>query len=621
MLPYLLACAIPCGILASLIACLNAKDEKVKHARNAFLGGAAGSLALMWLAIVLLTPTFAHWSDWGYTIGFYLVLVAGVTAGSLAGYNHGYRASNQTIWLSILLVSMLGIGRIFPVQTFQMGIGPNPCSLTATQTALNRLLPIQEGITLEELRESGVEKVSDERSLALARNAQPQNLQLGEYLTVMEGYEQLINGRPMNVHPMKAKDRSAYRRFGNKTPGYLLVDASRSDGQAQWIQMEEGDEIVYIYEDAPWRHYNLTRYVYYNYELPRGVQVWDLQGPEVSDELDFWYVGTVMKPSEAGGARYYMPVGIITIDPHNGEITEYTPEEAREKLPWLDRLLPVEAATNLVSDYAKYQDNAAICNWFSNSGQWEVDTDPILTTRGGEQVMQFFVTTRNSEDPIVQETIYVSPVSMKAYRFPGNGMLVDERTRALVEKRANPNLKPENYSVQAKEPTHMWFGGQQFMVYVLERGTTFVGFGAIRSDLARKENDQFVVLGTTIGELSRRANEQNARILPGSLDNQAAEEAFELRVTGIVDYISPPYMDAGDIKVIFTVREEIGSIQDGTEESTIYIFRASSRLLAEELVDEGHLVTVTGQAVSEDPSVVVDITAIVNDSYPATSYP
>lgn len=601
--------AIASGFLAAIIAFVSKDDEKLHKARSAFVVSLFAGAILMALAIATVTPTFTHWSDMGWFIGMYIVLIVGGVVGLVYGYNGEYE-DNSTLWIALTFVVVLGFVRWFPVHVLQIGYGPNVCSVADTRAALRQLLPLEGGAILPELAESSVEKISLERSLQLARNAVPQNLQLGEYLDVANGYEQPVNGVPMNVHPLrpKEKDWAAYRRFGSKVPGFMLVDASRTDGSAQWIAAAPGNEIVFIDGDAPWSEYNLRRHVYFSFELPNGVKVMDLDGAEVDDDLKLWYVGTVMKPSQAGGARYYMPAGIITVDPHSGKITEYSLDEAREKLPWLDRILPVEAAKMLVADYAKYQDNAAVCNLVTQSGQWEIDEDPLITTRSGEQVMQFFVTTLNDSDPLVQETIYISPKTMKAYRFLGNGMLVTEKTRTLVEKRANPNLKPELYSVYAKEPAHMWFGGEQFMVYVLERGTTFIGFGAIRSDLARKENDQYVVLGNTIGELSRRANAQIASIKPGTLDNKPSEATFELRVKGVVDYISPAYMDGGDLKVIFTVR------MSADNQTTTYRFRASSRTIAEALVGVGSTVTVTGQAVSHDTNVTVDVSTVINES-------
>jgi hypothetical protein len=137
----------------------------------------------MWIAILLFTPTFAHWSDSGPTTAFYIVLVIGAIGGWLLGYeDRGWRSENSSAALTVITVIavVVGIFRVFPVGTFQWGIGPNPCSVTDTRVALQQLLPIQESAALPDLAESAAEKISDERSLQLARNAQPQNLQLGE---------------------------------------------------------------------------------------------------------------------------------------------------------------------------------------------------------------------------------------------------------------------------------------------------------------------------------------------------------------------------------------------------------------------------------------------------------
>jgi len=613
MVTYAIGFGIAAGALAALIVFLNAENKNLNSVGIVFAIAGGITALLMSLLIWMFLPTFVHWSDSGYTLGFYVVLVVGGLVGGITSFNE--YGENNALALSAIVVILLMILRIFPIQTFQMGIGPNPCNGEETRNVVSQLLTFETVSTLGEVQESSVEKISSDRSLQLARNKQPQELRLGEYLTVDNGYEQLVNGKPMNVHPMKPKDIGSYQRFGNKTPGFLLVDASRSDGSAQWVDVPKGKEIYYISGDAPWKEYDLYRHVYFNYVLPKGVQVWDMTGPEVTDDLKFIYVGTVMKPSAIGGAKYYMPTGVITVDAHSGKIQEYSLEEIPEKLPFLDRILPADAALQLIGDYAIYRPDAAVCNAFTNSGQWEINEQPIITTRGGKQVMQFFLTTKNNADPIVQEVIYLSPRDMTAKRFPGNGMLVNEKTRTLVEKKANPNLKPELYSVMAKEPTHMWFGGEQFMVYVLEQGTVFKGFGAIRSDLSRKENDQFVVTGLTIGELSRKANEQIASIKPGLLDNKIEETSFEIRVTGIVEFISTPYMDNNEMKTIFTVRET----KNGT--SMLYRFRTGSRLLAENLIGVSHTVVVTGQTTSTHLDIIADVSTIINTSYPPKLIP
>lgn len=577
-----------------------------------FFGAGVAGFILAIIGIFMFTPTFAHWTDGGFFMATLIVLICGAVAGNLGSeLSGGSMASGIIGFLAFMVVYL-----VMP----PMVAGPPNCNADANYAVIELLdpnaavaepgrIPVLALGQLPPVSPSEIINVSPHISTRKAQSVTfpPELSQLTTYMTVnANGYEQEINGRSYNVHHLDVTGRwGDYLRFGGgKTPGFVMVDlASGEASAARWMSVPQGQELKYVPSaslnsglDSDWR-------VYLDYELPNGVQVWEWDGMEVDDNLKPWYIGSVMKPSQAGGIKQWYPVGVVLMDPVTGEFTTHALNELPE---WVDRAIPLQTAKQLVEWYFKYSPDHPLCNGTSSTvGQLDFDTEPVVYNRGGTSYAQFIGTNINDSDLNARKLVEVNLRTGEAVEYPLTGIVPSE-----IEDDIEKQLRGSNQAApyDAVEPQLRVLNGKGAWVYLVEFNGRFWGYAGVQPSLTPFQNSGDTLIATSIDEFAAKLTAQDAEAIAAQRNSGdvSASGGGQVTLENVrVDRMSAPTNDGSGVEYIYFVVAVLDSEGEVDKHHQLKVRATDSSALQ---MQEGDDVTVVFTDDGQEWKEIVSIT-------------
>ena len=190
------------------------------------------------------------------------------------------------------------------------------------------------------------------------------------------------------------------------TPGYIIVDAC--DPTRRWLVTEvNGQQLKMKYIESGCFNDDIERHLRFNGYMSAGLHDRNL---EISpDGMPLWIITKFEKKIGFYGEE---PIGVITVDPQNGEIREYTIAETPE---WIDHIQPEDITLDQVNDWGKYKGG-----WWNS---WTSEEDVQETTGDVNDLGMTLIY-------IDGKSYWYTGISSSGFDNGSNGfMLVDSRTK------------------------------------------------------------------------------------------------------------------------------------------------------------------------------------------------
>lgn len=459
---------------------------EIMNGRNHNLGAVlaiTGILALIvnWIAIWLITVPFTHFMT-GYLLMTYINLIIPIIASGIAGASE--EAMNGVI-TGIVVVILLFVS----TGIVSMSTTPRWCDDPGLQEQIGllKLDPAPAGMIYHETALDQLIKVPASAALTKAGNelSGGENVALGNYLQPNQAYLTRVNGIPTYVVDLKVTNALGFRNAGKTVPGYLLVNAIDPNAP---VEFRRGYQLNYVPEGL--FSLDLDRRAYFQFELGANARLEDLDGMEVNDNLDPSYSGTVM--SHVLSYKSVAPTGVYHFDPTTGQGEFVALADVPTKLPYLDRVYPLEWVKDQVSLWGKFANHES-CT-LNQNGQVQIDNaDDVVTPEGIEYQITM---TGMGNDPSMTQLISVNPTTGHGYIFPLTGKSVESIRDAftrLTKQIYNQELKVDECELHAID-------GENVVYCIFTSADTYgntnvSGYGFVSLD--RAENDADYAVGKT----------------------------------------------------------------------------------------------------------------------------
>lgn len=600
LLMYVLIPTLAAGLLAFAIAAIS--GSPAKRPLLAF-GSAAGVNFLVSLVIIyIVRPEFVHWAKGGYMVlAWFVVLIglivgvlcAGLVAEATSKYGDTFETFGATrstvIAVTILVVLLITRYGVISAATPPHWIDVDGKRELAAQ------LNLQEGQgQAPDLDINQAIRVTPTHARTKAQAAFPQNLNLGSYLELGEGYLQEVQGRPVYVFAFQVKDRRGFERRGSVIPGYILVDATNKSGSAEWKPLEAGQEISFVNGSLWWWDDQLLdRHVYFGFALPQNAKIAELSGMELDDDLAPWYTATVMKP--VVGYTAYEPFSFLVISPVTGKVTEYALDEVPD---WVDRILPADTARQYVEWWGDWSE--ATPRLFGGSKGMQKKIDDTSLVWGPDGLTLQYVMMSKGNDSTATDVIYVNLRTGEAVRYP-----IDSATQStvmrIVEQKAFEEYK---IPMEAKNCQIEYLAGKSVWYCLIEREGISWGVGIVQPQYAKAADATKVIVSESLSDAYSSLLAQiaeDAAASGDSVDNSAAT----IQLEGTVERVGNAYMQEGQQYLPFTLRLEDGSL---------LFLRIAGEKDSGHFLQAGDSVTVTAIRVATgNPDTVIEV---ANHTYP-----
>lgn len=606
--------AVLAGVLSvGFTLCSSSKN---KHPLVAGVISAIVMLVITWLSIGLLMPDFSFpinrgpWGAWFFGI-FTTLVVSGTVAFFCAGLEE--YGENEGSWTSGLVA--VGIGVVFLIAT-GITAANNPPGIYSDDGHkqiwdLLNLTNAEKGTTGADLDINVALRVSPGHAKQKALAAIPRDGNIGSYLHVGEPYLQGIklNGaktaHPYYVCALTVADARSYSNAGNEVPGYILIDATDKDAPAQWIKLDPDHTIKYVQKNAqffsPW---DLDRHVYFDYNLPRQVRTIELEGMEVDDNLQPWYVASVMQP--VAGINAYYPTGILVINPHTGEIKEYPLGQTPDQVPdWIDRRLPVSTSDQLVSEWAEYANHKIVGFADTNQGKKKIDDESLVWSPDG-LLLQYVLTSVGS-DVVASDLAYVNPRTMTAMRYDVQGV-IQSKVREMMQTVAK-SQKVVDFDVSILQIE--WIAGKQVWYGVLEKDQKYWGVALMQTVYAQAMDTSKIIIDPDLETAVQQLRVQIATDAASGQNGQISNASQFTQVDGTIDRIGSNTVSADGRTLYgnFTLK----TTYQGQQTLIVCRYLLTIANTPYAYIHEGDRVTVTLLSVNTDK--INDTISIVNHTY------
>jgi hypothetical protein len=610
---------IAAGVVAFVLTLFASNRDRIPlgAAFTAGIVSAVIMLVVTWLVIGLLMPDFSFPLSKGLAGGWFfgiltLIFVSGFIAcasayASESNYEHGGSVVVGGLGAIVFVVVLIVGGITGFSQNPGFGTGSNE-QHQAIWNLLN-LKDAPKGQTGADLDINVALRVSPAIAKEKAQNAMPAKGSIGSYLAVGEPYLQGIklNGatvaHPYYVCALTVTDTRAYGSAGNEVPGFIIVDATDKDAPAQWISLDSDHTIKYVQNNGQFfSPYDLDRYVYFNYNLPHQTKTVELEGMEVDDNLQPWYVATVEQP--VAGLNAYYPTGILVINPHTGEIKEYPLGQTPDQVPdWIDRRMPVSVADQLVKEWAQYAKHQIVAWADTSLNKKKVDDESTIWSPDG--VLLQYVLTSVGGDSTTTDLIYVNPRTFAATRYDMQTAIQSTVRKTMQDKAMQQFRLQMDVSILQIE----WIDGKQVWYGVLEKDGRYWGVSLVQLSDAVAANTTGYIIDP---DLQTAADALRVMIAKEEISSQSgpiSNTANHVQVDGVIDRIGSNTVGADGYTWSgnFTLKTTVNGQQilmycryTATDPSFAYIH-------------EGDSVTVTVLAVHTDR--VVDLIALTDHTY------
>jgi len=259
-------------------------------------------------------------------------------------------------------IAMLGIGllwaAIIPLFT--------TWGIMHAEAYRNLIGEVQDGIFSTDTAPVDITQVRTvDQSLAsrLADKRLGEDMALGSQVNVGTMRIQQVKGRLYWVGPLDHSGFFKWRSNSKGTPGYMMVSAT-NERDVKLVQAIDGEKIFLRYNAGNYWGDSLPRYLYNNGYMTKGLTDYTF---EIDDEgYPYWVITHYQKRVGFAGED---AVGVVAVNARNGEIKEYSIEDAPT---WIDRIQPEDIITTQLNDWGKY-----VHGWPNWSGK-----DKLKTTKG-----------------------------------------------------------------------------------------------------------------------------------------------------------------------------------------------------------------------------------------------
>lgn len=147
------------------------------------------------------------------------------------------------------------------------------------------------------------------------------------------------------VAPLEYRGFFKWLDSNNGTPGYLIVSAT-NERDVRLIQKVNGNKIGLKYIKSAYFSENLDRHIYTSGYMTKGFTDFSF---EIDDDMNPYYVVTLYEKKV--GYEGKDAVGVIVVNPQNGEIKEYSIKDAPK---WIDRIQPEDFIKTQLNDWGLY---------------------------------------------------------------------------------------------------------------------------------------------------------------------------------------------------------------------------------------------------------------------------
>jgi hypothetical protein len=270
---------------------------------------------------------------------------------------------------------------------------------------------------------------------------------------------------------------------------------------------------------------DLDRKVYFDFLLGSNVRIQDLDGMEIDDNFKPTYTGTIM--SHVIGYKGLAPTGVYYFDPATGLGEEIPLADVPTRLPWVDRVYPLEWVVKQVELWGLFANHNA-CT-LNNNGQVQVDSfNDVITPEGVEYQITM---TGMGNDPSMTGLITCSPTTGQCFVYPLTGKSIEsisDNFKRLSTKILLGGLNVDECELHAIDGINtvycIFTGSDQF-------GNTSVGgYGFVALD--RAENDSDYALADTF---DGAYNEYLQILSSAGNETVVSNTANDVTITGIVD--------------------------------------------------------------------------------------
>ena len=150
------------------------------------------------------------------------------------------------------------------------------------------------------------------------------------------------------IAPLNHTSWFKYRVNKEGTPGFIMVNATNAEDVRLVQKLPNGQDVKLRYQAGACFGDFLKRHVYKSGYRNKGFSG-DLSNFEVDDELNPYYIITLY--DKTIGYSGNEATGILTINPMNGEIKEYSLDDAPM---WIDRMQPKEFVHTQFNNWGKW---------------------------------------------------------------------------------------------------------------------------------------------------------------------------------------------------------------------------------------------------------------------------
>ncbi|HVU80018.1 MAG TPA: hypothetical protein VHD37_01500 [Candidatus Paceibacterota bacterium] len=295
---------------------------------------------------------------------------------------------------------------------------------------------------------------------------------------------QRVNGRLVYAIPF---DYSGFSQWTSApgVPAYIVVDAENPEAQPELKQFEPGKEMKYT-PGAYFNHY-LTRYLRNNGFVGDALAQYRFELDD--DGNPHWVVSTYKPTLQWWGEQV---TGVATVDPVSGKIERYSVADAPA---WIDRIYPVEFATNYVEWWGLYP-HGWLNTWWGKQDLKTTEPAHLIYGQGDKSEWVIGVTSTGDNDDSLVGLMYVDSRTGKAiyYRTPGGAtdtaILESVDNNQWVKIKTLHGTTPQIYNVYgvmtAVVPLVNGVSGYQGVAFVPLDRVQDVSVGATQSEALRE---------------------------------------------------------------------------------------------------------------------------------------
>ena len=292
------------------------------------------------------------------------------------------------------------------------------------------------------------------------------------YLQLGPATLQMVAGKMMYVFPLEYDGSGAKARLHGMEPGYMMVSATNTDPKSPVIEHYDGMYSMRVSLGGGQGSEPLR----WAYDHGYSGYILDDATLEIRDDGAPFYTVTLLRPQL--GWTFDAPVGVLVINAHTGEITEYPVG----KTPyWVDRVFSQNMAATLASWYGfRY-----FAGGVTNAGRYQISGDPVLTYTGVEHPVWRVLLTSFNSDTSAAKIIEINAATgaMSVYT-PTGPMAIESTVQGAFNNATGTgaSMIRANHLVSNRLTLHVIYGHLTWMAtYISDNipNPTFAGLGFV----------------------------------------------------------------------------------------------------------------------------------------------